>query len=156
MKTVSEIRFTNFHLLFELFKRQVWAAWPDEPERGMLRKMAKAFDMSERYLSHVKVGRKPIGHATARRLETSFGLSHGWMDADHQGDEPRNKAEDDFVASALMLYRLAPAAAQKEMLHMMRDRLHLENEHAADRATVKTSPREGQKRSPAKTQRSGK
>lgn len=128
MKTVSEVRHANFLFLFELFKRQVWASWPDEPERGMLRKMARTFGMSEKYLSHVKVGRKPIGHATARRLEANFGLAVGWMDAAHQGDTPQSKFEDEFVASALMLFRLAPAAAQQEMLEMMRRRLQSEQQ----------------------------
>lgn len=123
MKTVSEIRHANFLLLFEMFKHQVWATWPDEPERGMLRKMSKAHGLSERWLSHVKVGRKTVGHNTARKLEELFGLSVGWMDRDHSGDAPRSKAEDKFIASALMLYRMAPAAAQKEMLSMMRERL---------------------------------
>lgn len=139
MKTVTEIRYENFKTLFELFKTQVWAKWPDEPERGMLRKMAKAFDMSEKYLSHVKVGRKPIGHSTARHFESHFGLAVGWMDADHAGDAPRSKAEDSFVATALMLYRLAPAAAQKEMLALMRQRI---DNHAPSPAPQKnTRPR---------------
>lgn len=120
MKTVSEIRHQNFLFLFELFKRQIWAAWPDEPERGMLRRMSKTYRLSERWLSHVKTGRKPVGHNTARKLEELFGLSVGWMDREHQGDEPRSRAEDEFLASALMLYRMAPQSAQREMTSMMR------------------------------------
>lgn len=116
MRTVTELRHTNFLRLFETFKQQVWASWPDEPERGMLRRMSKTYRLSERYLSHVKCGRKPIGHATARKLETLFGLSVGWMDAEHTQDGPKTKAEDQFIASVLMLYRMAPMAAQKEML----------------------------------------
>lgn len=139
MRTVTEIRYENFKTLFELFKTQIWAKWPDEPERGMLRKMANAFGMSEKYLSHVKVGRKPIGHATARHFEAHFGLPVGWMDADHAGDAPRTKAEDDFVATALMLYRLAPAAAQKEMLALMRQRI--DGHDARTTATPASRPR---------------
>ena len=137
MKTVTEVRHTNFLFLFELFKRQIWASWPDEPERGMLRRMAKTYRLSERYLSHVKTGRKPIGHAVARKLETLFGLSVGWMDAEHHGDEPRTKSEDEFVASALMLYRMAPAAAQKEMLSMMRERIRDQTDEEATEATAR-------------------
>lgn len=147
MKTVSEVRHHNFLFLFELFKNQVWASWPDEPERGMLRKMAKTFSMSEKYLSHVKVGRKPIGHGTARNLESHFGLAVGWMDADHTGATPQSKAEDEFVASALMLFRLAPAAARQEMLEVMRKRLQSQNNDnespAAPTARKRTRPGTG-------------
>lgn len=143
MKTVSEIRHHNFLLLFEMFKRQIWAAWPDEPERGMLRRMSKTYRLSERWLSHVKTGRKPVGHNTARKLEELFGLSVGWMDKEHYGDSPRSKAEDEFIASALMLYRTAPAAAQKEMLSMMRQRLTEPHE----RPVTKTASKAAAKRS---------
>lgn len=151
MKTISEIRHANFLFLFDLFKRQVWASWPDEPERGMLRRMARTFDMSERWLSHVKVGRKPIGHSTARKFESHFGLVVGWMDAQHDGDDPRSVAETEFVASALMLYRMAPAAAQKEMAVMMRERLKLEQSNAESPAQqVAVRPTRGVSRGSAR------
>lgn len=146
MKTVSEIRHTNFLLLFEMFKRQVWASWPDEPERGMLRKMSKTYGLSERWLSHVKVGRKTVGHNTARKLEDLFGLSVGWMDQEHYGDAPRSKAEDQFIASALMLYRMAPAAAQKEMASLMRERL---TDQTNERPTKKAPSATAKKRARA-------
>lgn len=145
MKTVSEVRHANFLFLFELFKRQVWASWPDEPERGMLRKMAKAFGMSEKYLSHIKVGRKPIGHSTARVFESNFGLAVGWMDAEHSDDAPRTRAEDEFVASALTLYRMAPSAAQEEMLSMMRKRLQSEQREHAPPAAPTARARSGRR-----------
>lgn len=143
MKTVSEIRHQNFLLLFEMFKKQVWASWPDEPERGMLRKMSKAYGLSERWLSHVKVGRKTVGHNTARKLEDLFGLSVGWMDQEHYSDKPRSKAEDAFLASALMLYRMAPAKAQKEMLTFMREQL-TDSDH--ERPAPKTASKAAKKR----------
>lgn len=145
MKTVSEIRHENFLLLFEMFKRQVWASWPDEPERGMLRRMSKTFDLSERWLSHVKVGRKTVGHNTARKLEDLFGLSVGWMDTQHYGDTPRTRAEDEFVASALMLYRTAPAAAQREMVAMMRQRLTETDERPPKKTASKAAKKRPRK-----------
>lgn len=147
MKTVSEIRHKNFLLLFEMFKQEVWSSWPDEPERGMLRKMSKAYGLSERWLSHVKVGRKTVGHNTARKLEDLFGLSVGWMDQEHYGDAPRSKAEDKFIASALMLYRMAPAAAQKEMLSMMRELL---TDNQPDERPAKKAASKAAKKRPRK------
>lgn len=136
MRTVSEIRHQNFLMLFGLFKQQVWSAFPDQPERGMLRKMARTFDMSEAYLSHVKVGRKPIGHSTARQLEANFGLPVGWMDREHSDDDPRTTSEENFIATALMLFRMTPASAHKQILEMFRAVLQQDTpDHAGTRTS---------------------
>ena len=44
---------------------------------------AKKLELSDRYLSHVKNGRKNIGAAIARQIEKRLRLPHGWMDNPH-------------------------------------------------------------------------
>ena len=92
MKPVTEIRYDNFDLLFEAFKQKVWREFPDEPEKGMLRRFAasvqippatpkgKGWVLSERYASHLNCRRKGMGHATARKIEEAQGLMRsGWI-----------------------------------------------------------------------------
>lgn len=113
MKTIRETRHENFHRLFQMYKERVWKAFPDQPERGMLRHMARAFEMSERFLSHMKTDAKAMGGNVARDLERAMGLPEGWMDTDH-GDK-KTTSEEEFLSVMSMLYRTAPLEAMKLM-----------------------------------------
>lgn len=112
-------RQTNFLELFRQFREK----HADQPDRGMLKKFAEALGLSERYLSHVKCGRKPIGHATARHIEEALKLPTGWMDVPHTELEPRSSSEKQFVEMALALYRANAVAAQDAMLSALKTRL---------------------------------
>lgn len=113
MKTIRQTRHENFLRLFEMYKERVWKAFPDQPERGMLRHMSKSFAMSERFLSHMKCDAKSMGGNVARDLEASMGLPEGWMDTDH-GDK-KTTSEEEFLSVMSMLYRSAPLEAMKLM-----------------------------------------
>lgn len=89
MKTSKEIRWDNFQLALRAFKEKRMSEFPDEPERGMLRRFAERVTnggysgFSERYASHLNARRKPIGTHVARSLEAALGLPSGWMDHAH-------------------------------------------------------------------------
>jgi hypothetical protein len=72
----SQLRLVHFTQLFSSFQIER----PELPSRGMLILFAAHIELSDRYLSHIKCGRKQIGAATARRIESKCGKPHGWLD----------------------------------------------------------------------------
>lgn len=117
---VTTTRFENFSALFRQFREER----ATEPDRGMLKAFAGRLELSDKYLSHVKCGRKPIGHATARHIEEKLGLKPGWLDQRHDEEtDPATIAEREFVQLALMLFRANPGEARAQMLRALRDRL---------------------------------
>lgn len=88
LKSVTQARYENFDALFEAFRQKLWRDFPDEPEKGMLRKFAARANLSDRYASHLNCKRKPMGHAVARKIELAMGLPEMWMDQDHAGLSP--------------------------------------------------------------------
>jgi len=85
LKTTSQIRYENFDRQYEAFKVEVWRSFPDEPEKGMLRKFAVKAGLTDAYCSHIKCRRKPMGARTARKVEGALGLPANFMDHDHAG-----------------------------------------------------------------------
>lgn len=116
---VSDTRLANFLMLFKQF-RDANATLPDH---GMLKLFGHYLDLSDRYLSHVKNGRKPIGHATARQIEKATGKPEGWLDQRHDDLEPKSLAERVFIETALALYRAKPADAQTIMIGTLKNHL---------------------------------
>ena len=106
---VNQARQLNFLQLFQEFRQ----ARPELPDRGMLKAFAEKAEMSDRYLSHVRCGRKPIGHSIARRLEQAFAKPDGWMDRVHTPAQPQTADEHEFLSAALALLRASPADAQE-------------------------------------------
>lgn len=115
MMNSTQIRFTNFLALFKEFRD----ANPELPDRGMLKLFAEKLELSDRYLSHVKNGRKPIGSNTARHIEAKTGKPSGWMDVPHQGNVAINENEQWFMDSAMLLYRQNPDWARQWVLEAL-------------------------------------
>lgn len=117
--TVTQARQENFVLLFRQFREK----HAERPDRGMLKAFAEEIGMSDRYLSHVKCGRKAIGHAVARQMEEALKLPEGWMDRRHAEIEPTGSDERLFMETMIALFRAAPGDARRLMLEAVKDRL---------------------------------
>ncbi len=117
--TASEIRLKNFLALFAAFKMKN----AHLPDKGMLKMWALHVGGDERHFSHIKNGRKGIGHALARQIEEAEGLPEGWLDREHGDLEPRDLHERAFIETALALYRTSPADAQSKMTELLKTRL---------------------------------
>lgn len=106
----DKLRHANLMVLFYKF----WEDhYPGESERGMLKKFAEYVGLSDRYLSHMKCGRKPISAKNARQIEQAMGMTHGWMDLP-QGDNLSlvDEGEHAFADMAMTLYRNDPTHAK--------------------------------------------
>lgn len=108
-------RADNFANLF----RQFCDANTHLPRRGLLKQFAQHLDLSPAYLSHVKVGRKTIGTATARHIEAKCGKPHGWMDLPH-GADAMSTDERVLVDQILSLYRASPDTIKLLMAQAVR------------------------------------
>ena len=119
----AQIRHHNFMKLFNDFIHD----HPGESQRGMLKMFAVRLELSDRYLSHIKCGRKNIGSTVARTIEERLELPRGWMDRQH-GPGPVEPSSDPkeklFIETALILYRTQPLEARDLMLNLLRERLH--------------------------------
>lgn len=128
MKTVSEIRRENMETLFERFKEYVWARWPNEPERGMMTRFANSSGMSPRYLSHIRNGRKEIGHDKARKMEAGMrNLGHefddvvdGWLDNDQARGMPLSPEVESLLQSVQTCYSISPLETQRALNELAR------------------------------------
>jgi hypothetical protein len=122
MDDVSQVRLRNYKALMLRFRER--EAERGEPERGLLNRFGKFVEVSPRYLSHVNNGRKDIGAATARKIETAFGLPLGWMDHDHMaGPAPSSRTEREYLELALRLFRQSPVEAQSLLLKYVTERM---------------------------------
>jgi len=116
----AQIRHSNFKRLFNDFIDK----HPEAPQRGMLKAFAQQLNLSDRYLSHIKCGRKNIGNSVARTIEERLKLPHGWMDREHDAlNLPIDDKEKLFVETALSLFRAQPSEARDLMLDLLRQRL---------------------------------
>jgi len=75
-KDIKSIRLENLNWLYS----KLCEEFPHDPEHGMLRRFGLRVGVSPAYLSHIRNGRKNVGHATARSIERGFGLPANWMD----------------------------------------------------------------------------
>lgn len=117
----AQIRHNNFIKLFNDFID----SHPNAPRRGMLKAFAEHLRLSDRYLSHIKCGRKNIGNQVARAIEEQLKLPHGWMDREHDALKlPTDDREKLFLETALSLFRAQPVEARDLMLDLLRQRLH--------------------------------
>jgi plasmid maintenance system antidote protein VapI len=117
IEPVEQVRFRNFQWLFQQFKDEVRRSWPNEPDRGMLKKFAQRLGKNPIYLSQLNNNRKVIGTETANDIETALGLPDGWMDVDHSKEAIA--ADDDaraFQESVMALYTQAPEATKSALI----------------------------------------
>lgn len=122
MDTTSQIRQSNFETLYRQFREN----HSDQPNRGMLKLFAEKLEMSDRYLSHVKCGRKNIGSNVARQIEQRLKLPEGWMDNQHEsltGLPVTDELERNFIETMLAIYRSSPDEARAIMLDALKRRL---------------------------------
>ena len=116
---INEIRLKNYKLLRKKFIQE--GVDNGEPERGAIKRLAIKTGVSAAYLSHISNRIKNIGDNTARALEESFNLPHGWLDVDHaSGNDPESSSERQYVALALDMFRRNPLLAQTELIKMAR------------------------------------
>jgi hypothetical protein len=113
----TQNRLNNFAELFRQFRE----AHLHLPDRGMLKLFAQKVEVSEKYLSHVKCGRRSLGSATARQIEARCGKPQGWMDAQHSEMEPQNSDERDVVEQILLLYRRSPETVKKLIVQAVKE-----------------------------------
>ena len=117
--TVTEARMANFLDLYRKFRE----GRATEPDKGMLKAFAELVGVSDRYLSHVKCGRRAIGHALARKLEEAFKLPEGWLDRLHPETEPTGATEREFIEVMMALFRASPDSARRMMIEALKARL---------------------------------
>jgi hypothetical protein len=132
-------RAQNFRTLY----RQFCDANTHLPQRGLLKLFAEQLELSAKYLSHLNVGRKEIGTATARHIEARCGKPHGWLDLPH-GADAMNADERMLVEQILSLYRTSPdtvkllmAQAVRTVLAEVRDDARPAQPQPAQRARVR-------------------
>lgn len=136
VKNVSEIRRENMEALFERYKDWVWTRFPKHPERGMITQFANAIqdragskptDRPAAYLSHIRNGRKEVGHDLARRIESGMrALGHefadvvdGWMDNDHSSPKPMRYKEISLHDALEICFDTNPIETQRAMNELM-------------------------------------
>lgn len=119
----SHFRAENFARLFREFRE----ANAHLPDRGMLKLFAEKVDVSDRYLSHVRCGRRLLGNATSRQIEFKLGKPHGWMDLPHGDQDPRDKDEQILMEQVLMLYRNSPDVLKRLISEAIKEVLSQKN-----------------------------
>lgn len=122
---IKEIRLENFLFLFEQFKARVRETFPNEPERGMLKRFAEQLDISKAFISHIKTGTKPIGDQTALKIEHALGLEHGWMDVVHSDEtvETLSPMKQEVVAMFVELLKSGSESAAAEVMKVVREKM---------------------------------
>ncbi len=105
----SQNRINNFLELFRQFRE----ANANLPNRGLLKLFAERVCVSDVYLSHVKCGRKQIGAAIARKIESGCAKPHGWLDEQHDDGDPQTSEERMLVEQILVIYRNSPGTVKR-------------------------------------------
>jgi plasmid maintenance system antidote protein VapI len=85
LSSASEIRRANLETLLSEFAQD-----PQEvglPEHGRYTRFAERIGTTGKSFSHIRQGRRDIGHAMARRLEEAFGKPRNWLDIAHGSSE---------------------------------------------------------------------
>lgn len=117
VEKIEQVRSRNFQLIFRQFKESVWQQWPDEPERGMLKRFASHLGLNKTYVSQINNDRKIIGTETRDKIEAAMKLPAGWMDTDHTQDALLESDDARAFQDAVMaLYSQAPEASKSALL----------------------------------------
>ena len=139
---VSHFRQENFARLFKEFRE----AHNTLPDRGMFKKFAEKVEVSDRYLSHVRNGRRELGAATARQIEARLGKPHGWMDLPHTDDEPRDADERILVEQIINLYRHSPEVVKRHIAEAIKEVLNAKPEVTHDQPSEAPAAKRTKKR----------
>jgi transcriptional regulator with XRE-family HTH domain len=117
VEKVEQVRSRNFQLLFAQYKEAIRREWPDEPDRGMLKRFAERLGLSKIYLSQINNDRKIIGTETRDKIEKALKLPPGWMDTDHS-QEALLETDDAraFQEAVMALYQQSPEASKSALL----------------------------------------
>ena len=121
-REIRRIRHENFLRLLKEFRDKELKESPDQPRRGLLARFARYLEdnlddgLTSKYISHLHVNRKPIGHNVARKLETAFGKPANWMDSPHGADVPKDTSEERLMALVLDLYRKHPDVVKEAII----------------------------------------
>lgn len=151
----TEYRHNNFMALLEEFRQETM---PDEPTRGLLKAFGEFVGVSERYLSHVKCKRKPMGPKIARQIEQAFRKPKGWLDLPQGGailaDDPQQRADLEMMQTLLRVQpERARAMLQEQIkLQMARANAMLNQQEAALKSRLVTREAEPES-APAKKRR---
>lgn len=129
-KNVSEVRRENMEALFVRFKEWLWVRFQKEPERGMQSRFANLVNTTPAYISHVRNGRKEIGHGLARDIEAgmrSLGpefadVVGGWLDNDHSRKPAMSAEVESLMESVVTCYNISPPETQRA-INELRHRL---------------------------------
>ncbi|MDR5813073.1 hypothetical protein QCE62_05645 [Caballeronia sp. LZ033] len=114
IKAVSERRRENLEMQFELFKRKRRAAFPSDPEKGMLKRFAEHVGVDPIQMSQLRNGHKDLGALLRDRIETALALPSGWLDTDHA--MPADADAQAFQTAIMELYRRTPDASRGALL----------------------------------------
>lgn len=109
---IKDIRYANFLTILREFGDK-------DGERGAIRRLAKASDTDESYISQLKNREKGLGRTVAARLEHAAGRKPGWMDKEHAPHEPRDEHERIYFDIMMELYRKAPSRARRVLKAML-------------------------------------
>lgn len=130
MDVLHELRFRNFTNLRDQWRRR------EDAEglrvQGEVVRMATFLNISAQYLSHINNRRKPIGNATARKIEQAFKLPTGWLDTENLGGTVilDTKARE-FGQMAMRLYLQDPEGVRNALMEYMEKRMNLAMAQAA-------------------------
>ena len=122
---LKAIRKENFDFLFEQFKAKVRQSWPNEPDRGMLKRFGEEAGISQALVSHYNTGAKPIGAPTARKIERNFNLVEGWMDRDRAEAETESLSplKQEVVSMVVEMLKSGSDAAAAEVMRTIREKM---------------------------------
>ncbi|VUD48527.1 hypothetical protein TDB9533_01251 [Thalassocella blandensis] len=95
----KEIRRKNFQMLC------------DQHGRDVIAKKMKYSDTV--YINQLYGGHAPCGDRTARKIETSLKLPTGWMDEQHDKDDPEITA---YIEELKEIMKSSPPSARKKIL----------------------------------------
>lgn len=113
---VSDTRMVNLLALYQQFRD----ANSHLPDRGMGKLFSEKLGISNDFFSHLKCGRKTVGHALARRIEIQTSKPEGWLDQEHSEIDPKNLSERNFMETVMAVYRSDPAGAQQLMMTFLK------------------------------------
>ncbi|WP_175795941.1 hypothetical protein [Burkholderia anthina] len=122
---IKQIRRENFLFLFEQFKERVRQTLPSEPDRGMLKRFAEQLGISDKFVSHINTGRKPIGDKSAQKIEAAMGLPRGWMDEAHSEEsvESLSPLKQEVVAMVVELLKSGSEEGAAEVMKLVREKM---------------------------------
>ncbi|HDR9065512.1 TPA: hypothetical protein ACU967_002270 [Burkholderia contaminans] len=122
---IKQIRRENFLFLFEQFKERVRQTLPSEKDRGMLKRFSEQLGISDKFVSHINTGRKPIGDRAAQKIEEALSLPRGWMDETHAEEaiDALSPLKQEVVAMVVELLKSGSEEGAAEVMRLVREKM---------------------------------